>query len=228
METIEISTVDEFHKQIEKVHHFHPIFRGEDKATYKLLSKFGRYAAFNEKNTVGMEIRTLEEFKRRSIPFLTYEPKDEWDWMALAQQHGLATRLLDWTKNPMVAAYFANNKSYIEDSVIYVFDEASIKEVNLGVSPFSITEDCLFRPKHTASRIASQAGLFTVHVNSVSEFSNPTLQRWLLKKAMLIDMMTMLNTYGFRKTFIFPGLDSICYDIHDSHIWRDKKHYPTT
>ena len=59
-----------------------------------------------------LEILLLNEFKRHSVShFNTNSISDEWNWLALAQHHGLPTRLLDWTYNPLVAAYFASKHS---------------------------------------------------------------------------------------------------------------------
>ncbi|OBQ67807.1 FRG domain-containing protein [Mesorhizobium erdmanii] len=51
--------------------------------------------------------RMLAEFRRQARPFLERPLTNEFEWMFLAQHHGLPTRLLDWSTNALVALYFA-------------------------------------------------------------------------------------------------------------------------
>jgi hypothetical protein len=62
------------------------------------------------------EKEILRLFKERALRFLDYVPTTDWDWLALGQQYGVPTRLLDRTDTPLVARYFAVEEPSEEDA----------------------------------------------------------------------------------------------------------------
>lgn len=49
--------------------------------------------------------------------FTDARPKNDKEFLFLAQHYGLPTRLLDWTYNPLIALYFACCSNFDKDGM---------------------------------------------------------------------------------------------------------------
>ena len=79
-------------------------YRGLPSSRHTLLPTLHRY-----KIPVASEADLMNRFKQNAHEFLDVRPQGEWEWMLLARHHGLPSRLLDWTENPLVGLYFASD-----------------------------------------------------------------------------------------------------------------------
>ncbi|MEK7875003.1 MAG: FRG domain-containing protein [Pseudomonadota bacterium] len=66
------------------------------------------------------EKNILQRFKRDVYPIVERTLTD-WEVITLGQHHGLPTRLLDWTSNPLVALFNAVNKEEDKNGVIFAY-----------------------------------------------------------------------------------------------------------
>jgi len=67
-----------------------------------------------------LEYHILRNFKKYARQDAVHE-NSEWNWLSVAQHHGIPTRLLDWSYSPYVALHFATNEldKYDRDGVIW-------------------------------------------------------------------------------------------------------------
>jgi FRG domain len=79
------------------------VFRGQSNAAWTLVPKVGRPPFCRRV----MDNNLFREWKRRAVEYVGTPWVSDWDWLAVAQHHGLPTRLLDWKDNPLNAVYFA-------------------------------------------------------------------------------------------------------------------------
>src|SRR5262249_33874110 len=85
------------------------IFRGQADARWKLTSTLDRTYLDKrpaKKDAIATEL--IKEFYEECARFSDWRYKvDDPRVLAMAQHHGMPTRLLDWSYSPYVAAYFA-------------------------------------------------------------------------------------------------------------------------
>ncbi len=171
-----------------------------------------------------LEQYMLNEFKRRASPYLAQKPENDWDWLIHAQHHGLETRLLDWTENPLVALYFALLNSKFEDrseGVVWLLkiksDEAVVSRK--GSNPFVQKNTVVFRPNFVSRRLEAQSGWFSLHryleirdhfvpLERNKDFKD-RLVKITVPRRHASSILEDLSLCGINAATLFPDLDGI-------------------
>ena len=193
------------------------MWRGIGDINYPLIPKVARnwhlgkdWLALEEKNL-------MHNFKIRATPFLTEKPSNDWEWLALAQHHGLPTRLLDWTLNPLIALFFSCVNDISQDGVVYgcrCLNEVDISSVQ---NPFELPDERKWSPYHISPRLAAQDGLFTVSHDPTIPITKGLEVRIRVKANHKSKIKESLKKFGIHQGTIFPGLDGIASYVEDEH-----------
>jgi hypothetical protein len=210
MEIVHIQSFEEFHRLTRRfLSNRLVLFRGHNDANWELVPK----AARAEYQKLDYSV-FFPSFKRRAVEFLEAQPENAWDWLAVAQHHGLPTPLLDWSYNPMIAAYFAVFPEENRDCAIYAFyDDSPIDPEKMKPEDFKGVGRLV--PRGIAQRIVRQSGIFTYHSPpslSVGKALGPKdiFVKIVIDKNYRREMIFELDKYGFNRMTLFPDLDGLC------------------
>lgn len=209
-------------------------FRGQARQEWNLVPSLAR-----KKSHLKAEDALTKRFIQNAAAHIANPPRNEWEWMFLMQHHRAPTRLLDWSESPLVALYFAAEKSGRPgDGAVWCLDPVALnKAANLRFefeweipafehdsvlesylpsrianSPSELLPVAIVGPRNTP-RMAAQLGVFTInhqlHTPLEAIGNQNQVWKWIIPAKAKPTIMQELTHLAFSELTLFPDLDKV-------------------
>lgn len=201
------------------------LFRGQE-SNENLLPKIAR-SNFSSGHIVEVEKKMLSEMVRIGSIYRDFDKLSIWDIMTIAQHYGMSTRLLDWTRNPLTALWFACRNSLEKQPFVYVLLprwDIEILDQSSEETPETIKGISILKPNFPDSRIVAQDGWFTIHAVSKKydrffDFRDkngrtPGVIKIEIDPCSAAKILKNLDVLGINHHSLFPDLGGICSHIN--------------
>ncbi|CAH8188012.1 TPA: FRG domain-containing protein [Vibrio parahaemolyticus] len=226
MEINNIEEFDEWHTSLKRTTS-HTLFRGQAQS-WSLLPSICR--GTNRSKLLEQEKELLTEFKTLAKGCLHQIPRNDWDWLVVAQHHGLPTRLLDWTSSPYAALWFAVEKASQNDVEPEVWVLQPLEKDYIGAEelqdaqPFSGSRTKLFETSFKIPRVSAQRGCFALmkYLDSTKSGFVPLESNKHLKDRMhrvtinpvcAKSLLHALESKGFTHGKMYPNIDEVAKQV---------------
>jgi hypothetical protein len=142
-------------------------------------------------------------WNQRAIDVTKCPQSDNWHWLAQAQHHGFATRLLDWSSNPLVAAFFACSENPVVGGALFAYlgGTKTIEQSFQQSTPWDVIAPIIFNPYLKNRRLSNQFGSFTVRNDPNKCFTQQLkdtdkLNKFVISKHYKKNLLLELHWYG--------------------------------
>jgi hypothetical protein len=210
------------------------LYRGHRETDWLLLPKIGR-DEYITASFLDTEKEILDEFRRMAIQHNNdIKEYTSWDLIALAQHHGLPTRLLDWTSNPLAALWFAFHKEDNKTGERCIWGLLTDNSYLADIRKNALSQErtVIFRPNHITKRITAQNGWFTNHKYIQDQKSfiplvrhknySTKLAKFKFNNNLRIKFLKTLDMMGINHYTMFPDLDGLTSYIDWKKFKRNK------